>query len=495
MITTFDARFSLDRSRFAVSLPLLLGLLVYTKAILSGGAVIHDADPYWHIATGRWIIANHTVPTHDVFSFSMPGAPWKSPEWLAELFMAWLYDQFGWGGLVVATAASVAVSVGVLLRVLLRSLVPVYAMIAAVLAWGTALNFAVARPHIFALPLLVVWVAALVEARNEDRAPSPWVAALMTLWVNIHASYVVGLGLAALLAAEAVLLAPDRPSRLRSARAWGIFGALSIAAALINPYGLDGLLLPFKLDQMSFSFATLAEWQSPNFQMFQPLELWLFVLLFAGLSLGWKLPPVRLGIVLLLLHMALQHARHAQLVGFIAPLMLAPALGPQLKARFGQRTGSAIDHGMAELAKPATAYGIAMAGAALLAVSAVRLSSSTVDPGVSTPEKALAAAAAHHIEGPVLNDYEFGGYLTFRGVKPFIDGRYFYGDAFIRRFIEATELSSDGLPRLLADYRIKWTLLSARRPAVVLLDHLPGWRRLYADDIAVVHVREEQTRH
>ena len=31
-------------------------------------------------------------------------------------------------------------------------------------------------------------------------------------------------------------------------------------------------------------------------------------------------------------------------------------------------------------------------------------------------------------------------------------------------------------------------------PAVVLLDHLSGWRRLYADDIAVVHVREEQVR-
>jgi hypothetical protein len=25
----------------------------------------------------------------------------------------------------------------------------------------------------------------------------------------------------------------------------------------------------------------------------------------------------------------------------------------------------------------------------------------------------------------------------------------------------------------------------------VLLDHLPVWRRLYADDIAVVHVRED----
>jgi hypothetical protein len=26
---------------------------------------------------------------------------------------------------------------------------------------------------------------------------------------------------------------------------------------------------------------------------------------------------------------------------------------------------------------------------------------------------------------------------------------------------------------------------------VVLLDHLPGWRRLYTDDIAAVHVRQQ----
>jgi hypothetical protein len=24
-----------------------------------------------------------------------------------------------------------------------------------------------------------------------------------------------------------------------------------------------------------------------------------------------------------------------------------------------------------------------------------------------------------------------------------------------------------------------------------LLDHLPGWKRLYADDIAVIHVRDD----
>jgi hypothetical protein len=51
-------------------------------------------------------------------------------------------------------------------------------------------------------------------------------------------------------------------------------------------------------------------------------------------------------------------------------------------------------------------------------------------------------------------------------------------------------VAGDELPRLLAEYDNAWTLLHANSPALLLLDHLPGWRRLYADDIAAVHIRE-----
>ena len=101
--------------------------------------------------------------------------------------------------------------------------------------------------------------------------------------------------------------------------------------------------------------------------------------------------------------------------------------------------------------------------------------------------------ATHHIEGAVLNDYGFGGYLIFSGRRPFIDGRAeLYGDAFIRRYTEAVLLTSDDLPEILRQYRIAWTLLEPSRPAVRLLDRLPGWRRLYADDVAVVHARVDE---
>src|SRR5262249_36258219 len=119
-----------SRSRFGLSLPLLVGVAVYAPLLFAAPALLGDPDTYWHIATGRWIMEHGAVPDRDVFSFSMPGAPWTPPEWLAEIVIARLYDHFGWAGLVMATAASVAAALAILLRALLASLGAGYGLIA-----------------------------------------------------------------------------------------------------------------------------------------------------------------------------------------------------------------------------------------------------------------------------------------------------------------------------------------------------------------------------
>jgi hypothetical protein len=483
------------RSRFGISLPLICGLAVYAAIAASGGAVLHDPDTYLHIAIGRSIIAHGAVPRHGIFSSTMPDAPWVAHEWLGELALAGLFDHFGWAGLAAVTALCAAAALAILLRMLLHILVPVHALIATVLAFILVVPHVLARPHIFALPILVAWAAALVWARSENRAPAPWLAGLMVPWANLHGGYVFGLGLAALLAAEAVLLAHDPPTRLCAVRGWGVFGALALGAALITPFGIEGLLLPFRLTGMSYALSQLTEWRSPNFQSFEPLEVWIMLVLFAALSLGWRLPPVRLLMLLLLLHMALRHSRHGELLGLIAPLLVAPALAPQLRAASGDHSAGPVDRGLAEFAKPAGLPGFALAGAMLFGISVAVLHGAATKPDIPMPAAALAAVEADHVSGPVLNDYSVGGYLIFSGIAPFIDGRAeLYGDAFIKRYVEAMLLNTDELPKLLNQYGIVWTLISPERPAVALLDHLPSWRRLYADGTAVVHVRDDRAR-
>src|SRR5262249_24167718 len=108
-----------------------------------------------------------------------------------------------------------------------------------------------------------------------------------------------------------------------------------------------------------------------------------------------------------------------------------------------------------------------------------------------SPVGAVAALKARDAS-PVLNDYDFGGYLIYAGIKPFIDGRtdQLYGEAFVVRHDRAVTLQNVGdFVHLLDEYGIAATLLNPATPAVGLLDRMGEWQRVYGDDVAVVHMR------
>jgi hypothetical protein len=96
-----------------------------------------------------------------------------------------------------------------------------------------------------------------------------------------------------------------------------------------------------------------------------------------------------------------------------------------------------------------------------------------------------------NVSGPVFNDFDFGGYLIFRGIKTYIDGRTLpFGRQFAIDYFEALQIKNQAKLDELADTsKASWTLL---RPGSTMANHFdrsPRWRQLYADDIAVVHVR------
>jgi hypothetical protein len=107
--------------------------------------------------------------------------------------------------------------------------------------------------------------------------------------------------------------------------------------------------------------------------------------------------------------------------------------------------------------------------------------------GPTAPITALAHVPAALRAQAVLNDYAFGGYLIFAGVRPFIDARAeLYGSAALRQYAAITQPDRAVVTRVLQDNHMRWTILSPANPAQVVIDGLPGWCRLYADDVAVV---------
>jgi hypothetical protein len=478
------------RDRLMPSWPLLLGLAAFVRALADPARLLADPDTYLHIAAGRWMLDHLALPFADPFSHSMAGAAWLPHEWLAEIGLAAAFALGGWTGVVLVTAASVAIAVAVLLRLLLDRMDALWALIAAVAGLALLMPHLSARPHLLALPLLVIWCGRLFAARDSGRAPPLRLAAVMLLWANLHASFIFGLALAGFLAAEAVLSPGSGETRRSAARRWSVFVVAAVLAALATPYGIAGLVQPFRLMAMPGLQSTFAEWLSPDFRDAAALELWILGAMFIGFATGVRLPLTRALLLVGLVHMTLQHARHEDLLAIVGPLAAAAAFGGSLAARQAAAP-SRMRLWFARLAPPAgmPARLLALAVAVAVALPMLMRPIARADDPV-TPGAALGAAERLGLAGPVYNSEAFGGYLIFRGVPSFIDGRVeLYGDAFVTQDFQAENGNEPALTALLARYRIGWTLLLPQVGAVGVLDRLPGWERVYADGQAVIHRR------
>ena len=111
-------------------------------------------------------------------------------------------------------------------------------------------------------------------------------------------------------------------------------------------------------------------------------------------------------------------------------------------------------------------------------------------PPTYSPAAAIDAMKAHNVKR-VLNDLQLGGYLIWRQVPVFVDGRAeLYGESFGMNLARALQLKDvDGFLNLLKTEDIDAVMLDPATPASRLLDHIGGWQRLYADERVVVHVR------
>ncbi len=429
-----------SRSAWPLSWPLALGLVMFVFLMNANGLpLLGDPDSHWHVTVGNWILEHRAVPYVDTYSFTFTGEPWIAKEWLSQVLLAGAYDIAGWAG---------------------------------------------------AMPFMLLWVAGLVRAVEERRAPEPLLLVCMLLWANLHGGFTLGLMLAGAFALEAVSTARDGSERKALFVGWLKFGVAAGLVACITPYGAESILVTLRIFNLGDSLKLIAEWRSPDFQS-QPIqELVLLVALYLALSRGLKLPLFRLLVVIGLVHLFLRYARNAELLALLAPLAIAPVLTRQWPSIRPDREASGM---LNRLARPA-GYGALALGLVLALAFAggmIRFAG-IAPPDANTPSAALAYAREAGIKGHVFNHYGYGGFLIEAGVPTFIDGRgELYGGEFIKRYAEAVNLrGEEPFEQLLDRWKIDWTLLAKDAPANKLLARLPGWHQAYTDEQATIFVRD-----
>lgn len=467
-------------------LPLWVGVGVYVVFVLAGNHLLIDPDTMWQITIGQWIVDHGAVPTTDVYSFTMRGQPWISTQWLAQAAYAEAYALAGWTGPVVLASACIAATFALLTRYLARHLSESTTLVFVAAALALTVPHLLARPHVLALPVMMAWAGGLVAAADRRAAPSFWLLPLMALWANLHGGFVLGLALVVPIALDAVLNA-DGSQRKALALRWTALAVAAIAVSCVTPYGWNSLLASRKILALGEALPLILEWRPADFSSLGPLEVCLLLGFGLALYRGISLPPLRIVLLLGMLHMALSQTRSLETFALLVPLFLAAPLTKQI--------GVADDNAKPTVSPPRMLF----AGLAIVLLAGTVAYASVVrfEPHTRGSPVAAVAELKKLNFSRVFNDYDFGGYLIANGVAPFIDGRTeLYGEKFFVDHNAASGLMKpENLFRLLDEYGIEATLMRTQSAATKLLDHIDGWQRVYTDDIATIHVRKPGAVH
>ncbi|TYO63285.1 hypothetical protein FXV83_28585 [Bradyrhizobium hipponense] len=474
------------QSRARALVPLCVGAATYLFFVYVGDTLLMDSDSFWQIKIGQWILDHRAMPYTDFYSFTRPGAPWISTSWLSQVLFAFSYAQWDWAGPVILTATAIALTAAMFVYLLDAQLEIPRSVLFAMLALLLSLHHILARPHILALPVMMAWVGLLMAAADRRSGPSWTWLPLMALWANLHGGFVLGLALIGPISLEAVEHA-EKGQRLRLFMRWVLFGVGALIASCCTPYGWRTPMGATNILSLGELLSLIFEWMPANFTTFTPFEGALLGLIALGYYRGLVLSAPRIFLILFLTWSALTHVRSIEAFAFLVPLVLAKPLG-QMSAR-PARDPAGTDGWPARYV---TTLGALMIVAAAWTSTSIYMGQHRFTfTMVQTPVAAVDLLHQRKAQR-IFNAYQFGGYLISRDIPVFADGRAeLYGEKFVMDFFKATEgKQPELLPRLLDKYKIDATLLVASAPGPQILDHLKGWKRIYTDDIAVIHVRD-----
>jgi hypothetical protein len=140
---------------------------------------------------------------------------------------------------------------------------------------------------------------------------------------------------------------------------------------------------------------------------------------------------------------------------------------------------------------------LAIAFTLLIAVNGGRVGSTLLmdahfDPR-RMPVEAVNYLEKSELKGPVLSPDYWGGYLIYRlypKTRVVVDDRHdFYGEEFFKSYLKMMHVES-GWEEFLRAHETSCVLLPRDAALASMLAVTKGWKTIYADDVAIVFVRE-----
>jgi hypothetical protein len=270
---------------------------------------------------------------------------------------------------------------------------------------------------------------------------------------------------------------------------------LSVAASLVNPYGWMLYSHVYHYLSNRFLMDHIDEFQSPNFHgVAQKCFLVLLLVTAAVLAVRGRELRMSQGLtVLFALYAGLYASRNIPVSSVLLVMVVGPLVPAVGRERgFFQRM-AAIEAGLRGHLWPI----LAIVGTLAIAANGGRAGSSVLMDAHFDPKRMPVAAVnyleQHHVGGPVLSVDYWGGYLIYRlypRSRVVVDDRHdLYGEEFFKSYLKMVRLER-GWEELLRTHPASCVLLPRDAALANILVVTRGWSQIYADDVAVVFVRD-----
>jgi hypothetical protein len=507
-----------DRSyRVSALLYFSLAAIVILYAFLAGLRTLSEFDLGWQLATGRWIVQHHEIPSIDVFSYTASGEPWIYPVGSGLLF----YVLSALGTVAALSWLGAVACAGTVALLLRRG----STITAALAVFAVALIAIRTRPRadMFTVVLFAAFLSLLWQQHRSGRGPLWLLPLLMVAWVNLHLGFVAGFAAVAAYVMVEVLemIWPDRRAAAgrRMRRCWPWLVA-TLPASLVNPWGWN--IYGAVLRQENFLGAHsqwIAEWGpakvnwtllSMGLSLRDTVGAFHLMLLIAAVAVAGALWQKQFGAAILLggaATLAVQHIRFEALFAIVVVIVGGAVLTSAGDGLRTKRLGSIRASQTLTIIMAAFVVVVAFIRSADLVRDRTYLANSDLGSfgtGLSWwfPERAAAFIGRENLPGQIFTSYNLGGYLAWQlgpRYADYIDGRAIpFGVELLernRKLMTSPPNSPDWL-REIERYDINTVFVPlGRYNGIDLFPRLREfcastlWRPIYLDEVSAVFVR------
>ncbi len=476
-----------------------------------------------HLKIGEITWQTKEVPKTNLFSFTEPDFQFINHHWLSEVIFFGIFSWAGFTGLILVKTFLVLVAFLLLFTIAQRYSKFWPLIVSFLLSVFIFIQRTEVRPEIFSFVILAFFLFALFKAKYSSRAaliiqgrPLYWLWFLPILelfWVNLHIYFFIGPFLIlAFFIDRLVVTRSDLESSKRSDLGRiALIGTLTGLATLVNPNGIQGVLLPLNiLNEYGYS---IMENETLSFlASFGGFNLSIFIfklsvaILVASFLLTIKKARQRTFEILIstfFIYAGFKMLRNLPLYALASFPILAIVLTDiqDYLLRFNLNRAQ-IFRRVSNVFKISVSVFLVLLIFLVANNKYYKYVETSRISGLSVPnglERAVDFVKQNKIEGPMFNNFDIGGYLIWKlypQEKVFVDNRpEAYSVKFFNEIYKPMQESKEKWLEFSNKYGINF-IFFAHRDATLwgdsFLRHIvknPDWKIIYINEDAILLVK------